>query len=92
MWRLATPGSEEQSGRIDGIALNRLIHGSILDAYGTEFFGRDVARSEDSKMMVQELARLNRKALRSSLEPAERSRLDELRDTLPTVASSITSD
>lgn len=92
VWRLASPGSDEQSGRIDGIALNRLIHGSILDAYGTEFFGRDVSRSEDSKMMVQELAQLNRKALRSTLEPAERSRLDELRGTLPTVASSITSD
>lgn len=92
VWRLATPGSEEKSGRIDGIALNRLIHGSILEAYGTEYFGRDVSRSENSKVLVQELAQLNRKALRSKLEPSERSRLNELRDTLPTVAGNITSD
>lgn len=92
VWRLANPGTDERSERIDGIALNRLIHGSILDAYGTEFFGRDVARSEDSKVMVEELAQLNRKALRSKLDSAERDRLDLLRNTLPTVASSIKLD
>jgi hypothetical protein len=50
VWRLATPGTDEHSGRIEGDVLNRLIHGSILDAYGTEFFGRDIARSEDSAL------------------------------------------
>ncbi|WP_245279855.1 AAA family ATPase [Rhizobium leguminosarum] len=88
VWRLANPGTDEPSEKIEGIALNRLIHGSILEAYGTEFFGRDIARSADSKEMVQELAQLNRKALRAKLEPAETSRLEELRKTLPTVATS----
>lgn len=88
VWRLANPGTDEQSRRIDGITLNRLIYGSILDAYGTEFFGHDVARSADSKVMVQELAQLNRKALRTKLEPSEKERLDELRSTLPSVAGS----
>lgn len=88
VWRLANPGTDEPSGKIDGIALNRLIHGSILDAYGTEYFGRDVARSADSKEMLAELAVLNRKALRSKLDTTEATRLDELRKTLPTVATS----
>lgn len=88
VWRLATPGSDEPSARIEGIALNRLIHGSILDAFGTDFFGRDVARSADSKDLMQELAQLNRKALRSKLDAGETGRLEELRNTLPTVATS----
>lgn len=87
VWRLTTPGSDEPSGRVEGDALNRLIHGSILDAYGTEFFGRDVARSEDSKELLQELARLNRKAIKSGITGEERRRMDELRRALPTRAA-----
>ena len=88
VWRLPNPGSDEQGGRIDGVALNRLIHGSILDAYGTEYFGRDVARSDDSKELMTELAQLNRKALKSGLETAEKERLETLRQMLPTTAAS----
>lgn len=87
VWRLTTPGSDETSGRIEGDALNRLIHGSILDAYGTEFFGRDVARSEDSKELLQELATLNRKALKGAASDLEKARMAELRRTLPTRAT-----
>ena len=87
VWRLTTPGTDEPSGRIEGDVLNRLIHGSILDAYGTEFFGRDIARSEDSKELLQELAALNRKALKGIMSDAERARMEELRRTLPTRAT-----
>jgi len=87
VWRLTTPGSEESSGRVEGDVLNRLIHGSILDAYGTEFFGRDVARSEDSKELLQELASLNRKALKGIASDPELARIEELRRTLPTRAT-----
>jgi predicted ATPase len=87
VWRLAEPGSDEVSGRIENGALNRLIHGSILDAYGTEFFGRDIARSADSKELLTELAQLNRKALRDGLNPGEQTRMDELRKMLPTRAA-----
>lgn len=87
VWRLGNPGTDEDAGRIEGVALNRLIHGSILDAYGTEFFGRDVSRSEDSKEMMQELASLNRKALRAELTTTDKTRLEELRRTLPTTAA-----
>ncbi len=87
VWRLTTPGSDEPSGRVEGGVLNRLIHGSILDAYGTEFFGRDIARSEDSKELLQELAILNRKALKGIANDSERARIEELRQTLPTRAT-----
>ncbi len=92
VWRLSNPGTEEESGRIEGNALNRLIHGSILDAYGTEFFGRNIARSEESKEMLGELAHLNRKALKGHLELNEKARMDELRGMLPTRASDISQE
>jgi predicted ATPase len=87
VWRLPEPGSDEKPSRVAGSALKRLIYGSILDAYGTGFFGDDVARSEESKEALEELATLNRKALRERLSPEEDDRLNTLRDALPTVAS-----
>jgi hypothetical protein len=89
VWRLPVPGTEDEAGRIDGIALNRLIHGSILDAYGTDFFGTDVARSVESKELLTELAVLNRKALRGQLDSAGRNRLDELRAMLPSAGATL---
>jgi hypothetical protein len=89
VWKLPEPGSNDVARKVEGIELNRLIHGSILDAYGTEFFGRDVARSDDSKERLLELARLNRKALREGLDPTERRRQEELGAMLPTTASDI---
>ncbi|WP_412563275.1 AAA family ATPase [Thalassobius sp. MITS945101] len=89
VWRLATPGSDEQSGLIEGVTLNRLIHGSILDAYGTEYFGRDIARSEESMKLMKELATLNRKALKNNLSSADTTRLKELQSMLPTSAATL---
>ncbi len=86
VWRLTTPGTEEPSGRVEGDVLNRLIHGSVLEAYGTEFFGRDIARSQDSKDLLQELAGLNRRALKGTATDKERARMEELRRILPTRA------
>ena len=77
------------SGRIEGIALNRVIHGSILDAYGTEFFGTEMGRSEESKELLLELAQLNRKALKGSLDNFDKERLTELRQMLPTTAATV---
>lgn len=87
VWRLSDPGTDEPSGRIEGAALNRLIHGSILEAYGTDFFGRDIARSADSKELLSELAHLNRRSLRSTLTSEELNRMKALRSMLPTRAS-----
>jgi len=89
VWRLASPGSGEESGLVEGMTLNRLIHGSILDAFGTEFFGRDIARSEDSQKLMNELAQLNRKALKGQLADGDGVRLEDLRSMLPTTAATV---
>jgi hypothetical protein len=64
--------------------LQRLLYGDILDAYGTEFFGEEVTRSEASKDKLLELARLNRAKLKRTLTGEEKKALADLQATLPT--------
>lgn len=89
IWRLATPGSDEASGRITGKDFDRLVNGNLTEAYGTEHFGRDVGRSEASEEMLKELARLNRREMRGQLGKADAARLIELRSILPTTATTV---
>ena len=83
VWLLPAPGSGEEGRRVTGTELERLIDGNILDAYGTELFGEEVTRSEQSKMKLERLARLNRKRLRSSLSRKEQQELEHLRAAMP---------
>ncbi len=59
IWRLASPGSDDRSEEITGIAKKRLIFGNVLDAYGTELFGKSPVRSDKSDEMLKRLGRLN---------------------------------
>jgi hypothetical protein len=81
VFRLATPGSSEESRMVGGLERDRLIFGSVLDAYGTDLFGNDVSRSASAKQMQERLAELNQKALLAKLlsgEQTERSNLQAL--------------
>ena len=89
IWRLPVPGSNEESGRVTGQELDRLVYGNVLEAYSTEYFGSDVSRSELSSKMVAELAELNIKGLRDCLSEEEEKRRSYLRDVLPSFASSL---
>ena len=83
VWLLPVPGCPGEARQIVGPELSRLIDGSILDAYGTELFGEEVSRSEQSKEKLSRLARLNRKRLTTCLSPSEQGELEHLRATLP---------
>ena len=83
IWLLPVPGSGETARRIAGTELDRLLDGNILDAYGTDLFGKGVTRSEESKKKLERLAGLNRKRLTSCLSPSEQGELDHLRAGLP---------
>ena len=87
VWLLPVPGSGDQPRHIVRHDLNRLIDGNILDAYGTELFGEEVTRSEQSKKKLEQLARLNRKRLSTPLAPDEQRDLDELRASMPSSPS-----
>jgi predicted ATPase len=84
IWRLAAPGGVNESGEVKGIERDRLIYGNILDAYGTEIFGKDITSDTTSKEMVEELAELNMKNTMGKISQAERIRMTHLRTIFTT--------
>ena len=92
IWLLPTPGSEGQLRRVIGPDRNRLVDGNILDAYGTELFGEEVTRSEQSKAKLTQLAQLNRKRLRQALSSSEQRELEQLRETMPSSPNNMAAD
>ena len=83
VWVLPAPDSEEEARRVVGPERDRLIDGNILDAFGTELFGEEVTRSEQSRENLNRLARLNRKRLQSRLSGKEQQELEHLRASMP---------
>jgi len=71
---------------VTGKDLERLLYGNVLDAYGTEMFGANVTRSEESKQHLRRLAELNQKELYGQLTEAEGKEQENLRAMMPTTA------
>lgn len=92
VWLLPTPGSADRVRRIQGIELNRLLYGNVLEAYGTGLFGKDVDRSRASRVMVEELARLNQKRIVADLDESEMAALHKLRSILATTPNLTSND
>ncbi|HMS38901.1 MAG TPA: AAA family ATPase [Pyrinomonadaceae bacterium] len=86
IWRLAAPGSDEKSGEITGLDRERLIYGNVLDAYGTEVFGTNVAISEESVKKQEILAKLSKKKMLDDISPDEEAKLDNLKKVFTTDA------
>lgn len=84
---LPTPGSHEAPRALEGIELDRLRYGSLLDAYGTGVFGDGVTRSPTSRIMLARLAALNVTELERPLSPEELDEQKSLRASLPSSAS-----
>lgn len=84
IWRLASPGSAQQSGEIAGIQRRRLIYGNVLDAFGTQVFGEQTSRSEEGTAKMKRLAELNIKSVAGRLSPEEESEYMELQTIFPT--------
>ncbi|MBT62916.1 MAG: ATP-binding protein [Puniceicoccaceae bacterium] len=83
IFRLPTPGSDEVARMVEGIEKERLVFGSVLDAYGTDLFGEDVSRSESAQKKQRRLSELNRKALSSSLNEEEQRVRERLQALFP---------
>ncbi len=86
IYQLARPGSETPSRMIEGVERDRLLYGSILEAYATGAFGDGATRSPASLAKMQRLAELNVKELEQPLTDEEAHERDELRAILPTAA------
>ena len=87
IWRLPTPGTGEEAHRIEGQDRDRLVNGSILDAFDTEYFGENVTRSDASHEMMKELAKLNMKRRRGQLSADEEQQRRRLQSALPSVSA-----
>lgn len=81
---MAAPGSDYASGEITGLDRDRLIHGNVLDAYGTEVFGEGVSIAEESNDMLTRLAELNVKSMLGEINDSEHVELQNLKAVLPT--------
>lgn len=80
IWRLAAPGSEEESREITGVEKDRLVYGNVLDAYATDLFGEEITRSEDGKEKYQKLTSLLKKSYKDETSPEEEEEIRHLRD------------
>lgn len=89
VYLLPRSGSGDKGGKLKRDTLLRLVHGTVLDAYGTEAFGSEAAatRSPRSRELYRRLAQLNNRELLKGLSPNERRERDRLRRMLPSVAA-----
>ncbi len=84
IWRLAAPGSDLPSGEVTGTHKDKLVYGNVLDAYGTEVFGKDVTISESSVEKQKELVDLSKRSAAGKLSTEEKQTLKQLRKTFST--------
>ena len=91
IYLLPRSGTDERGGMVEGAALKRLVYGTVLDAYGTEAFGREAAltRSPSSRDMHRRLATLNNTEIRRRLTADEEKERQKLREALPSAATSL---
>ena len=87
VFRLPTPGSNEQPHFITGIERARLVSGDASEAYGTGVFGLRETRSVSAQARMKELVQLNARALTKGLSATQRARREQLRVALPTAAA-----
>ena len=85
IWRLAAPGSGNESGEIIGDDKKKLIYGNVLDAYETEIFGENISISEQGSEKMFRLAELNNKSMKGRTTDIEEKELSQLKSFLTPV-------
>lgn len=85
IWRLSSPGSDLKSEEITGNDKNKLIFGNVLDAYGTEVFGKSITISEQGNEKRNRLGELNIKSIMGeTIHVKEQKEMEELKEIFPT--------
>lgn len=84
IWRLAAPGSGQESGEITGIEKDRLVFGNILDAYGTEVFGENTSMNVAAAEQRNRLGELYEKSMMGLIETNEEIEFSHLKSLFPT--------
>jgi len=83
VFKLPQPGTEEAARMLAGDEFERLVYGSVLDAYSTAAFDEQATRSDAGRKLLDELAALNIKELDEGLSAIEKRRQAHLRVILP---------
>lgn len=83
IWKLSNEGKSTQVEKIEGIEKKQLVYGNILDAFETDLFGEDISRSEESRVILKEMAVLNVKRQVGRISDTEETRLKELEQIFP---------
>ncbi len=83
VFKLPQPGTEEEARMLTGDEFERLVYGSVLDAYSTAAFDEQATRSDAGRKLLDELAALNIKELDEGLSAIEKRRQAHLRVILP---------
>ncbi|MGB1013490.1 MAG: AAA family ATPase [Nannocystaceae bacterium] len=89
VWQLSKPGEGGGIRKVTGVEYARLVYGNVLDALGTDLFGKDVARSDAAFKKLQRLAQLNLKSVKGSITDEEHRELEDLRKIFPSDAGSM---
>jgi predicted ATP-binding protein involved in virulence len=78
-------GSDDFGHMLEGEELHRVLYGNVLDAYGTEAFGKKAAttRSESSQDLSRELSKLNNKEVLKGLSAQEKQEQLRIKGMLP---------
>lgn len=84
---LPRPGSDDQGHMVEGVELNRLLYGDVMDAYSTGAFGDGTTRSEAALEKLERLAELNTTEGERALSEAEQREQETLRQIMPNAAS-----
>lgn len=78
VFKLPTPGTDEEGRFLEGVELDRLKYGNILEAYASDAFGK-IEQSEEGKEKLKRLADLTRLSWERDLTDAEREEQANLR-------------
>ncbi len=81
---LPEPGTDDEGRMLEGAQLDRLTHGNVLEAYGSDAFGSSGARSDVAEKQLERLAELSLREIEAGLTPEDKAELDRLRATFPT--------
>lgn len=90
IWRLRAPGSDYTSGEVTGVEKQRLLFGDLLDAYGTELFGKNITQSQSGQQISEKLASLNLKSFKAKLSGDEKKELEELKSITSNIRNAAT--
>ncbi len=84
IWKLSSFEGKIKVDQIEGVYKERLVHGNILDAYGTEAFGTKSSVNVESNEKRNRLGELYEKSILGLIDDHEEGEFEKLKRMMPT--------